>query len=74
MLIDAKLISLPISILSRDQDRSHTRKTISCETVSEIDIRSISARIDRSKFARAMTLLRSDSGSSGRSQTGGLGL
>ena len=46
-------------------------------TVSQLtgiltDIRSISARIDESKFARAITLLTSDSVVLARSQTGGL--
>jgi len=48
-----------------------------CLTVSRLtgiltDIRSISARIDESKFARAITLLTSDSVVLVRSQTGGL--
>ena len=41
-----------LSRANRDRNRSRTREPISREIVSEIDIRSISVRIDESKFAR----------------------
>jgi len=44
------------------------------QTGTQTDIRSISARIDESKFARAISLLTSDSVVLARSQTGGLWL
>jgi hypothetical protein len=52
MSADLNLISLPISGQSRTQrDQSRKREPVSCETICEIDIRSISVRIVKTKFA-----------------------
>ncbi len=70
MRVDHSLVSFSISIQSRiHQDQSRSCETISCETVSETDIRSISARTDESEFARADSLWISDSGTIGTSHS-----